>query len=108
VNRQQCQFESKKRSVRNGHLDHDLRKLTDLQEIAIMTSFLSLQAAARARGDGLRPELLALVTGTDSGSVPRHDGMIQSGPDPKPRAADKPADVSPLARGADHLSEVTR
>ena len=67
-----------------------------------MTSFLSLQAAARARGDGLRPELLALVTGIapHSGSIPRHDGMIQSGPDPKPGVPDKPADVSPLAQAA--------
>jgi hypothetical protein len=65
-----------------------------------MTSFLSLQAAARARGDGLRPELLALVTGISPhyDSIPRHDGMIQSGPDPKLRAADKLADVSPLPR----------
>jgi hypothetical protein len=59
-----------------------------------MTSFLSLQAAARARGDGLRPELLALAAGISplSDSVPRRDGMIQSGPDPKMRA--EPTDVS--------------
>lgn len=65
-----------------------------------MTSFLSLQAAARARGDGLRPELLALVVGIapHSGSMPRHDGMIQSGPDPKIRAADKPTNVSTLSQ----------
>ena len=60
-----------------------------------MTSFLSLHAAAKARGDGLRPELLALVTGLapHSASTPRHDGMIQSGPDPKPNAADRPANL---------------
>ena len=63
-----------------------------------MTSFLSLQAAARVRGDGLRPELLALVTGIAPHyeSIPRPDGMIQSGPDPKTRAADTPTDVSVL------------
>lgn len=67
-----------------------------------MTSFLSLHAAARARGDGLRPELLALVAGIapHSDSLPRGDGMIQSGPDPKPEAADEPADVSPLPQAA--------
>ena len=63
-----------------------------------MTSFLSLQAAARARGDGLRPELLALVVGIapHSDLMPRPDGRIQSGPDPKISAADKPTDVSVL------------
>ena len=72
-----------------------------------MTSFLSLQAAARARGDGLRPELLALVIGAapHSGTTPRHDGMIQSGPDPKPKTAEKPADVSPLPRAVHADSE---
>lgn len=63
-----------------------------------MTSFLSLQAAARARGDGLRPELLALVTGIAplSDSMPRHDGMMQSGPDPKGRAADELTEIPVL------------
>ena len=65
-----------------------------------MTSFLSLHAAAKARGDGLRPELLALVAGLapHSASTPRHDGMIQSGPDPKSSAADRPANLSLVAQ----------
>jgi hypothetical protein len=67
-----------------------------------MTSFLSLQAAARARGDGLRPELLALVAGIAPhyDPIPRPDGMIQSGPDPKAGAADEPTDVSVLPEAA--------
>lgn len=70
------------------------------QEIANMTSLLSLHAAAAARGDGLRPELLALVVGLAPGSMPRPDGMIQSGPDPKTKAADKPIEVSLLPQTA--------
>jgi hypothetical protein len=56
-----------------------------------MTSFLSFHAAAAARGDGLRPELLALLTraavAPDSELRSRADGMIQSGPDPASVAA---------------------
>jgi hypothetical protein len=56
------------------------------QEIAAMTSFLSFHAAAAARGDGLRPELLAVLervgTAPHSAFTMRPDGMIQSGPDP--------------------------
>jgi hypothetical protein len=65
-----------------------------------MTSFLSLHAAAKARGDGLRPELLALVAGLapHSASTPRQDGMIQSGPDPKPSAADRSANLAVFPR----------
>lgn len=51
-----------------------------------MTSFLSLHAAAAARGDGLRPELLALLArvaaAPQAALTPRPDSMIQSGPDP--------------------------
>jgi hypothetical protein len=68
-----------------------------------MTSFLSLHAAAAARGDGLRPELLALVAGIapHSALTPRHDGMIQSGPDPATtRVAGKPTNVAPLPEAA--------
>jgi hypothetical protein len=68
-----------------------------------MTSFLSLHAAAAARGDGLRPELLALVAGIapHSALTPRHDGMIQSGPDPATtRVAGKPTNVAPLPHAA--------
>ena len=55
-----------------------------------MTSFLSFHAVAAARGDGLRPELLALLTraavAPQSDVRPRPDGMIQSGPDPASEA----------------------
>ena len=63
-----------------------------------MTSFLSLHAAAQARGDGLRPELLALVAGLapHTDPMPRPDGMIQSGPDPKTSASDRPVHASLL------------
>jgi hypothetical protein len=72
---------------------HDLT-LGANQEITSMTSFFSLHAAAAARGDGLRPELLALVVGIapDAALTPRPDGMIQAGPDPAPaKAAAEPA-----------------
>jgi hypothetical protein len=52
-----------------------------------MMSFLSFHAAAAARGDGLRPELLALLVGVPAASQPelasRHDGIIESRPDPE-------------------------
>lgn len=52
-----------------------------------MTSFLDLLEIAAARGDGLHPTLLALCERTASpsqtGPVPRIDGMLQSGPHPK-------------------------
>jgi hypothetical protein len=48
--------------------------------------FLSLDAAAAKRGDGLRPELRALLerlaTAPVYEAIVRNDGMIQSGPDP--------------------------
>ena len=62
-----------------------------------MTSFMSFQATAAARGDGLRPELLARLVGTAAPSfdlTTRSDGMIQSDPDLEsempapPRSAD--------------------
>lgn len=60
-----------------------------------MTSFLSLHAAAAARGDGLRPELLALVAGAAPRAelASRSDGMIQSGPDPAAKAAREPTNA---------------
>jgi hypothetical protein len=76
------------------------------QEIAKMTSFLSLHAAAAARGDGLRPELLALVAGIahHSGPTPRSDGMIQAGSDPAPEVAGKPANVSVIVEALHALN----
>jgi hypothetical protein len=64
-----------------------------------MTSFMSLHAAAAERGEGLRPELLALLAGATPSFdlTTRSDGMIQSGPDPgskwsaPPRAANQGA-----------------
>jgi hypothetical protein len=51
-----------------------------------MTSFLNFHAFAASRGEGLRPELRLLLerAATDpfSGLAIRHDGMLQSGPDP--------------------------
>jgi hypothetical protein len=47
-----------------------------------MTSFLSFHAAAAARGDGLNPKLLASRIAPHADLTRRHDGMIQSGPDP--------------------------
>jgi hypothetical protein len=51
-----------------------------------MTSFLNFHAFAAARGDGLRPELRLLferaATAPFSDVFIRHDGMLQSGPDP--------------------------
>jgi hypothetical protein len=46
-----------------------------------MTSFLNFHAAAAARGDGLCPELLAVLARTATSPhshVTRHDGMTQS------------------------------
>jgi hypothetical protein len=52
-----------------------------------MMSFLSFHATAAARGDGLRPELLALLVGVPAASQPeltlRHEGMMKSRPDPE-------------------------
>jgi hypothetical protein len=52
-----------------------------------MMTFLSFHAAAAARGDGLHPELLALLAGVPAAShaepALRHDGMSRSRPDPK-------------------------
>jgi hypothetical protein len=70
-----------------------------------MSSFLSFHAAAAARGDGLRPELLALLkrAAVDpyADLTPRADGMIQSGPDPASSARGRiehaNPDVPPLA-----------
>ena len=63
-----------------------------------MMSFMSFHAIAAARGDGLRPEFLALVgVGTARYSEPttNSDGMIQSGPDPASGVvADKSTNVS--------------
>jgi hypothetical protein len=57
-----------------------------VRRLRIMISLLSFHAAAAARGDGLRAELLAALArnavSSNSGVTTRSDGMIQSGPDP--------------------------
>jgi hypothetical protein len=68
-----------------------------------MTSLLSFHAAAAARGDGLRPELLAALARTavspHSRTTVRSDGMVQSGPDLAPdQVANQSADVVPFPR----------
>jgi hypothetical protein len=65
-----------------------------------MTSFMSFHAAAAARGDGLRPELLAVRVAADprSALTPRADGMVQSGPDPAREIAGRRSNVSLLAK----------
>jgi len=77
-----------------------------------MTSFLSFHAAAAARGEGPRPELLALLTrfaaAPHSSVTTRPDGMTQSGPDPaSSQVASKPADVLTFPRKA-HAREKPR
>ena len=53
--------------------------------------FLSLDAVAAKRGDGLRPELRALferlATAPVYEATVRSDGMVQSGPNPAPAKA---------------------
>ena len=75
------------------------------EEITDMTSFLSFHAAAAARGDGLRPELLAFLAATvacpHSQIATGSDGMTQSGPDPaSSKVAHQPADVLSFPRRA--------
>jgi hypothetical protein len=68
-----------------------------------MTSLLSFHAAAAARGDGLRPELLAALAraaaSPHSAMTVRSDGMVQSGPDPaSDQAANQSAELVPFPR----------
>jgi hypothetical protein len=65
-----------------------------------MKTFLNLDAAAEARGEGLRPELRQLFERTASSPFSelarRHDGMVQSGPDPDSQEVPERANVSQL------------
>jgi hypothetical protein len=68
-----------------------------------MTSLLSFHAAAAARGDGLRPEILAALARSaaspHSNPTMRSDGLIQSGPDPASgQVTKKSAEVVPFPR----------
>jgi hypothetical protein len=51
-----------------------------------MTNFLNLHVFAAARGEGLHPELRLLLeraaTSPFADVAIRHDGLLQSGPDP--------------------------
>jgi hypothetical protein len=64
--------------------------------------FLSLDAFASKRGEGLRPELRALferlATAPGCDATVRSDGMIQSGPDPA--SAKSTLSQTPARRGS--------
>jgi hypothetical protein len=63
-----------------------------------MTAFLNFHAFAAARGDGLHPKLRLLfertATSPDSDVAVRHDGFLQSGPDPAFETARERVNVS--------------
>jgi hypothetical protein len=65
-----------------------------------MTTFLNFDALAAARGEGLRPELRLLferaATSPFADAAVRHDGMLQSGPDPASEIVKRRASVSPF------------
>lgn len=89
-----------------------------------MPPFLSLDAVAAKRGDGLRPELRALferlATAPGHDAPVRSDGMVQSGPDPasakaalsqtSPRRKSNPDSATALparaASGQNHQAEI--
>jgi hypothetical protein len=56
-----------------------------------MTAFLNFHAFAAARGEGLHPKLRLLFERAATSPVPevavRHDGLLQSGPDPASETA---------------------
>jgi hypothetical protein len=63
-----------------------------------MTAFLNFHAFAAARGEGLHPKLRLLferaATSPVSEVATRHDGLLQSGPDPVSEIAPERANVS--------------
>jgi hypothetical protein len=63
-----------------------------------MTTFLNFHAFAAARGEGLHPELRLLferaATSPVSDLVIRHDGLLQSGPDPASETVPERVNVS--------------
>jgi hypothetical protein len=89
-----------------------------------MPPFLSLDAFAAMRGEGLRPELRALferlAAAPSHDATVRSDGMVQSGPDPAlakatlsqtpPRRKSNADAATPLlaraACGQDHQAEI--
>jgi hypothetical protein len=64
----------------------------------MMTAFLNFHAFAAARGEGLHPKLRLLferaATSPVSCVVTRHDGFLQSGPDPVSEIVQERANVS--------------
>jgi hypothetical protein len=78
-----------------------------------MTTFLSFHAFAAARGEGLHPELRLLferaATSPVSDVVIRHDGLLQSGPDPAAEIVPERVNVSPFpqarVRQTDELNQ---
>ena len=63
-----------------------------------MTTFLNFHIFAATRGEGLHPELRLLferaATSPVSGLVIRHDGLLQSGPDPASETVPERVNVS--------------
>jgi hypothetical protein len=63
-----------------------------------MTTFLNFHVFAAARGEGLHPELRLLferaATSSVSDLVIRHDGFLQSGPDPASETVQEHVKVS--------------
>jgi hypothetical protein len=78
-----------------------------------MTTFLSFHAFAAARGEGLHPQLRLLferaATSPVSDVVIRHDGLLQSGPDPAAEIVPERVNVSPFpqarVRQTDELNQ---
>jgi hypothetical protein len=66
----------------------------------IMMTFLNFDAFAAARGEGLRPELRSLferaATSPFADIAIRHDGRLQSGPDPASEIVRERVNVSPF------------
>jgi hypothetical protein len=71
---------------------------TDVRGDQTMTNFLNFHVFAAARGEGLRPELRLLferaATSPVFDIVMRHDGLLQSGPDPASETAPDRVNVS--------------
>jgi len=63
-----------------------------------MTAFLNFHAFAATRGEGLHPQLRLLferaATSPVSDLVVRHDGLLQSGPDPVSETVPERVNVS--------------
>lgn len=65
-----------------------------------MTTFLNFHVFAATRGEGLHPELRLLferaATSPVSDVAIRHDGLLQSGPDPAAEIMPERVNVSPF------------